>query len=77
MLTMGYAAPFRVELALKSHGEAALRRSLLRNPFMRSACGHESISYPYKKINQADNFIESRTRIPSIVIFDTNGSRHQ
>ena len=76
MLTMGYAGPIRDELALKSHGEAALPRSLLRNPFKRSACGHESIRYPYKNINKADSFIESRLRPPSIVIFDTNGSRH-
>jgi hypothetical protein len=77
MLTMGYAGPFSVELALKSHGEAALWRSLLRNPFMRCARGDESIRHPYKKTHEADSFIESKSRTPSIVIFDTNGSRHQ
>jgi len=77
MLTMGYAGPIRVELALKSHGEAALSRSLLRNPFLRCACGRESIRHPYKKTHKADSFIESRPLTPSIVIFDTNGSRHQ
>ncbi|MCP3716676.1 hypothetical protein [Paraburkholderia sp. CNPSo 3281] len=77
MLTMGYAAAFRVELALKSLGEAVLWRSLLRNPFMRCACGDESIRHPYKKTHKADSFIEPKSRTPSIVMFDTNGSRHQ
>jgi hypothetical protein len=74
MLTMGYAATFLVALALKSHSVAALGHRHLRNPFTRQASGRKSIRHPYKKTKTANSLIENRPRIPSIVMFDTNGS---
>ena len=76
MLAMDYAATFRVTLALKSHGAAALGRSLLRNPFAQRVGGYKSIRHPYKKINGDVSFIAYRPYIPSIVMSGTNGSCH-
>ncbi|WP_143189265.1 hypothetical protein [Paraburkholderia lycopersici] len=75
MLTVGYAITFRLMLALKSHKETALRRTLLRNPFTRKARSRNSIRFPYKRIGDAGICVDWRLRIPSIGVFDTNGSR--